>query len=102
MVERKLFTIFFNHLALMEQGSLSMWDAAGFLFCMRDKSSTTLPSGIIIQPLVLFSAIKNCAISVATCSPNCLFFLLTFSGSSASKQEHLLSQTEFRAGRIPT
>ena len=80
-----------------------MWDAAGFLFYMRDKSSATLPSGIIIQPLVLFNAIKkNCAISVATCSLNCLFSLLTFSGSSASKQEHLLSQTEFRAGRIPT
>ena len=36
-----------------------MWDAAGFLFYMRDKSSATLSSGIIIQPLVLFNAIKK-------------------------------------------
>ena len=69
MVERKLFTIFFNHLALMEQGSQ-------YVGCGR--------------------------FSVLHASLNCLFSLLTFSGSSASKQEHLLSQTEFRAGRIPT
>ena len=41
---------------------------------MRDKSSATVPSSIIIQPRVLFSAIKNCAISVVICSFNCLFF----------------------------
>ena len=35
-----------------------MWDAAGFLFYMRDKSSAELPNSIIIQPLVLFNAIK--------------------------------------------
>ena len=35
-----------------------MWDTAGFLFCMRDKSSVKLPYSIIIQTLVLYSAIK--------------------------------------------
>ena len=31
----------------------------GFLFCIRDKSFATLSSSIIVQPLVLFNAIKN-------------------------------------------
>ena len=37
---------------------MSIWDAAGFLFCMKDKSSVKLLYSIIIQPLVLFNAIK--------------------------------------------
>ena len=49
-----------------------MWDVAGFPFCMRDKSSATLPHHY--TTLVLFSATKNCAISVAISSLNCLFF----------------------------
>ena len=52
-----------------------MWDAAGFLSCMRDNSSVKLPNSIIIQPPVLFSAITT----VLKQSPyiysfNCLFF----------------------------
>ena len=52
-----------------------MWDAAGFLFCMPDKSSAALPSIIIIQPLVLFNAIKDFAISVANYAVLTAYFL---------------------------
>ena len=54
-----------------------MWDVACFLFCMQDKSLAKLPYGIIKQPLILFNAIQNCAISVAICSLNCLFSVLS-------------------------
>lgn len=37
---------------------MSIWDAAGFLFCMKDKSSVKLLYSIILQPLVLFNTIK--------------------------------------------
>ena len=50
-----------------------MW--AGFLFCMSDKSSGALPSIIIIQPLVLFNAIKDFAISVANYAVLTAYFL---------------------------
>ena len=33
---------------------INMRDEAGFLFCMQDKYPATLPSSIIIQPLVFF------------------------------------------------
>ena len=35
-----------------------MWDAAGFPFCMRDKSSAKLPYNVIIEPPLFFNAIK--------------------------------------------
>ena len=50
------------------QGTHKYVGAAGFLFCLNDKYSSTLPSSVIIQPLVLFNANKNCAMPVATCS----------------------------------
>ena len=54
---------------------ISMWDAAGFLFCMREKSSAKLRYSIITQPLVLFNAIKiEYYISEAISSLTCLFF----------------------------
>ena len=57
-VECQLFILFVNHLSLVEQCLISRWDAAGFLFSMRDNSSAKLPYSIIIQPLVLFNAVK--------------------------------------------
>ena len=67
------FTILLNH--LFHVALISMWDAAGFLFCMREKSSAKLRYSIITQPLVLFNAIKIVYyISVAICSLTCLFF----------------------------
>ena len=62
---------------LLKRALISMWDVAGFLFCMQDKSLGKLPYGIIKQPLILFNAIQNCAISVAICSLNCLFSVLS-------------------------
>lgn len=46
---------------------ITMWDVVGFLFWMRDKSSTTPPSYVTIQPLVLSNAFKlKLCIPVAT------------------------------------
>ena len=59
MVEFQLFTMFFNYFSLERQGAYKYWEAAGFLFCMRDKSSVQLPYSIIMQPLILFNAMKT-------------------------------------------
>ena len=53
-------TIFFNHLSLVDQGIHKYVLCGRFsVFHMRQiKQSVTLPSSVIIQPLVLFIAIK--------------------------------------------
>lgn len=73
VVECRLFTVFFNYLSLVEQGSPK------FVGC--GKFSVLHSRQINIQPLVIFNAIikKNCAISVAICSLNCLFSLFSYS-----------------------
>ena len=54
-------TIFLDHISLVQQATHKyayMWDAAAFLLRMWNKYSSTLPSGVIGQLLVLFDAIK--------------------------------------------
>ena len=54
-----------------------MWNAAGFLFCMWNKYSATLPSSVMKQPLVLSSAIKKVCYISSHMESDCIFAQLT-------------------------
>ena len=57
----------------MEQGTRKMWDAASFVFHVR-QYSVTQASSLVIQPLVLFNAIKIVLYQKPHAVSDCLFF----------------------------
>ena len=57
MVECQSDIIFLNHV-LCNRALIHVWGVAGFLFCVWEKYSSTLPHSVNILPLVLFNAIK--------------------------------------------
>ena len=74
VLKRKLFTVWICKLPT------NIWEASGFLFCLWDKYSGTLPSSVIIQLLVLLNAIKIVLYQWPHAVRDCSFSFNFFSG----------------------
>ena len=74
VLKRKLFTVWICKLPT------NIWEASGFLFCLWDKYSGTLPSSVIIQLLVLLNAIKIVLYQWPHAVCDCSFSFNFFSG----------------------